>query len=65
MAWRRQSRIVAHKYDVSFYFIVPMGALIYGYIAWRSRSIAASMAAHAAHNALGFSIGALFARLGL
>ncbi len=52
-----------HKYDVSFYVIIPLGALVYGFVAWRSRSIAASMAAHAAHNALGFSLAAFFARL--
>lgn len=48
---------------ISFYILVPVGALVYGFVAWRSRSIAASMAAHAAHNALGYSVGSFFARL--
>lgn len=35
---------------VSFWLIVPSGALILGLLVWRTRSISASMAAHAAVN---------------
>ncbi len=35
---------------ISFWIIVPIGALVYGWVAWRSRSITASMAAHATLN---------------
>lgn len=48
-----------NKAPVSFWFIVPVSALVFGLLAWRSRSIATSMAAHATTNALG----ALFANI--
>ncbi len=35
---------------VSFWLIVPSGALVLGLLVWRTRSISASMAAHAAAN---------------
>lgn len=37
----------------SFWIVVPVGSLVFGWLAWRSRSIATSMAAHAALNGLG------------
>lgn len=40
----------------SFWIVVPVGALVMGWLAWRSRSIATSMAAHAAVNGLGMSL---------
>lgn len=43
----------------SFWIIVPVGALVMGWVAWRSRSIAASMAAHATLNSLGMRLGQL------
>jgi membrane protease YdiL (CAAX protease family) len=48
---------LAHIYyvnrdPISFWFIVPMGALVLGLLAWRTRSITTSMAAHGASNAL-------------
>src|SRR5574341_1507743 len=46
----------AHIYFINalpfnFWVAVPIGALIFGIFAWRSRSIAAGMMAHAAYNA--------------
>lgn len=35
----------------SFWLFLPLGGLLFGLIAWRSRSIAASMATHAGYNA--------------
>ncbi len=46
---------------LSFLVIAPAGGLVVGLLAWRSRSIAASMAAHATLNALVPSLGLLFA----
>jgi membrane protease YdiL (CAAX protease family) len=40
------------KLPISFWLVVPAGGLILGLLAWRSRSIATSMAAHAAMNGL-------------
>ncbi len=37
----------------SLLFIVPLGGIIFGLLAWRSRSIAPSMLAHAAANSFG------------
>jgi len=45
----------------SFWIVVPKDALILGLLAWRSRSIVASIAAHAAGNALGYAIGCTIA----
>jgi len=47
---------LAHIYYIneaplSFWFIVPVGALVLGLLVWRSRTIATSMAAHSAANA--------------
>lgn len=46
---------------ISFWIIVPTGGLVMGWLAWRSRSIATSMAAHGAMNALGYTVGYIFA----
>jgi membrane protease YdiL (CAAX protease family) len=40
------------KMVVSFWIIVPIGGLLLGLLAWKSRSIATSMAAHAVVNGL-------------
>jgi membrane protease YdiL (CAAX protease family) len=42
---------------ISFWLIVPLGALVMGWLAWRSRSIATSMAAHGVMNGFGYSLG--------
>lgn len=52
-----------NTYPISFWLIIPIGALALGYVAWKSRSIATSMVAHGAMNATGFAFGALFALL--
>lgn len=41
---------------ISFWFIVPTGALIFGALVWRSKTISSSLAAHATANALGITI---------
>ncbi len=46
---------------ISFWIIVPTGGLVLGWLAWRSRSIATSISAHATLNALGYSIDYLIA----
>lgn len=48
---------LGHIFDLgvlnySFFVIVPLGALIFGLIAWRSRSIGASMIVHGLSNSL-------------
>jgi membrane protease YdiL (CAAX protease family) len=42
------------KLLISFWIAIPIGGLVLGGLAWRSRSIATSIAAHAAMNGLGF-----------
>lgn len=49
--------MIAHAYylgqfPLSFWFVVPLGGLATGVLAWRSRSIAVSMAAHGCFNAV-------------
>jgi membrane protease YdiL (CAAX protease family) len=39
-------------YPISFWVIVPFAALVFGAIAWRSKTISSSLAAHAISNAL-------------
>lgn len=41
----------------SFWLIVPVGGLVLGLLAWRSRSIATSMLAHGLANGLGQIVG--------
>jgi hypothetical protein len=45
------------EYPVSFWLIVPLGALVLGGLVWRSKTISSSLAAHAALNAFGRTIG--------
>lgn len=42
----------ANRLPYSFWVIVPIGSLVLGWLAWRTRSIAASMAAHGIMNAM-------------
>lgn len=42
-----------NTYPLSFWLIVPMGAVVMGLLAWRSRSIAPSMIAHGLMNGIG------------
>jgi membrane protease YdiL (CAAX protease family) len=50
-----------NPYPVSFWVIVPVCSLVLGWLAWRSRTIASSIVAHATMNALGFTVGYLIA----
>ncbi len=55
---------LAHIYylkqaPISFFVIVPVGALIMGWVAWKTRSISTSLAAHGAANSLGMMMGEL------
>ncbi|HLN64961.1 MAG TPA: CPBP family intramembrane glutamic endopeptidase [Symbiobacteriaceae bacterium] len=45
------------RYNISFFLIVPVGGLVIGWVAWRSRSIGASGIVHALGNSLGPLIG--------
>jgi membrane protease YdiL (CAAX protease family) len=58
--WLTQAGLfwLAHFYyfrhaNVSFWLTVPLGGLLLGFIAWRSRSIAASLLAHGCYNGFG------------
>ena len=60
--------ILAHLYyaksaPISFWLIVPLGALVMGWLAWRSRSIATSMSAHGVINGLTNNLGYIVAYL--
>ncbi len=44
---------------------IAIAGLVFGWLAWRSRTIASSMAAHATGNALGYTAGYLAAWLRL
>lgn len=62
--------VLAHLYyiksaPISFWFIVPLIALVTGWLAWRSRSIATSMAAHGVMNGLGYTLGFIVAMMRL
>lgn len=46
---------------ISFWILVPTSGLVLGLLAWRSRSIATSMAAHGTLNAIGYTIGYIIA----
>ncbi len=52
-----------HTAPISFWIVVPVNAAVLGVLAWRSRSIATTMACHAADNALGYSFALLLANL--
>ena len=56
----------AHIFDlrsapISFWVIVPVCSLVLGWLAWRSRTIASSLAAHGMMNATGYAFGYLMA----
>jgi len=58
--------MLAHLYymislPISFWVIVPVGALVMGVLAWRSRTIASSMAAHACLNGVCYIFGRIAA----
>lgn len=55
-----------NKHPISFWIIVPIASLVLGWLAWRSRTIVSSMAAHGMLNATVYSFGYLLAlwRLG-
>ncbi len=60
--------VLAHLYyiksePISFWFIVPLIALVTGWLAWRSRSIVTSMSAHGVINGLGYTLGYIVAIL--
>jgi membrane protease YdiL (CAAX protease family) len=50
-------------YPISFWLIVPTGALVLGALVWRSKTISSSLAAHATMNALGYTLGYIVAAL--
>jgi len=50
-----------NKAPISFWLMVPTSALVFGLMAWRSRSIATSMAVHGAVNAFGYTAGYIVA----
>lgn len=57
---------LAHLYylnsaPISFWFVVPFGGLVLGWLAWRSRSIATSMVAHGVSNSMGSTLAYLIA----
>lgn len=55
-----------NAHPISFWIIVPVCALVFGWLVWRSRTIATSMVAHGIMNATGYGFGYLMAlwRLG-
>jgi membrane protease YdiL (CAAX protease family) len=59
---------LAHIYymkdlPISFWIVVPSSAVVLGLLVWRSRTIACSMAAHAALNSLTYTLGWLIASI--
>lgn len=60
--------MVAHIYyinqlPISFWILVPVSTLVFGALAWRSKTITSSLGAHAMMNATGFTIGTIVATL--
>lgn len=60
--------MLGHAYYIqqvplSFWVVVPVGGLVLGWLAWRSRSIASSMAAHAMLNAFGYTLGQVVGKI--
>ena len=51
------------EFPYSFWLIIPMSGLILGALVWRSKTIASSLAAHAAMNALGYGVAYIVASL--
>jgi membrane protease YdiL (CAAX protease family) len=54
-----------NRNPISFWIIVPVCALVLGWLAWRSRTTASSMVAHGMMNATGYAFGYLVAILRL
>jgi hypothetical protein len=50
-----------NKAPISFWLIVPTGALVLGALVWRSKTISSCLAAHATMNALGYTVGYIIA----
>ncbi len=50
-----------NRYPISFWLIVPAGALLYGALVWRSKTLSSSLATHAMLNALGPTIAYIIA----
>ncbi len=48
---------------ISFWMVVPLGALVLGGLVWRSKLLSSSLAAHATVNAIGYSFGYIAASL--
>jgi hypothetical protein len=44
------------RLPLSFWLLVPLGALVLGALVWRSKTISSSLAAHAVMNAFGFTL---------
>jgi membrane protease YdiL (CAAX protease family) len=55
--WIGHAYYLVHNAAWSFLFIVPVGGLVLGLLAWRSRSIAVSMVAHGLTNGIGQIVG--------
>ncbi len=52
-------------YPLSFWVIIPVFSLVLGWLAWRSRTVASSMAAHGIMNATGYAFAYLAALNGV
>ncbi len=50
-----------NEFPISFWIIVPVVSLVLGGLAWKSKTIASSLAAHATMNALGYTVGYIIA----
>jgi membrane protease YdiL (CAAX protease family) len=48
--WLAHLNYVQRPY--TFWLVIPLSGLVYGWLAWKSRSLAPSMLAHAAYNSL-------------
>ena len=48
---------------ISFWLIVPFGAIVFGGLVWRTKSLSSSLAAHGISNALGYAVGCIVAGL--
>lgn len=53
-----------NTYPISFWVIIPIFSLMLGWLVWRSRTIASSVAAHGMMNATGYAFAYLVARYG-
>ncbi|MBN2005473.1 MAG: CPBP family intramembrane metalloprotease [Anaerolineae bacterium] len=50
-----------NEFPISFWVIVPAGALVLGGLVWKSKTLSSSMAAHATMNTLGYTVGNIIA----